>query len=637
MESLEDVDLPKALNIATTARFVDLVERELAGLILATRENAEASPAERKRPRACRATFPPLKPRYATLLQVCAARLGLKATVHGWGDARYTLVEAHPGAKLPALRCSDFRPAAELAPRLADVAKPSAPRASSALAVDAPDAENSPPAARGDAAAESAFSPPSRLDGDRKAGKRRGMRGWSDDEDRGGSEGSDDWIAKRRRASAAAGRSVRGRGFAAADESADAAASAATNGGAAGASKASGSLDQDDEDAVDCLLQMDYGRYEIDPEDTWRPQRKPYAEMGAGWEFSGAWSFDPDEQEQFEAADGKGESSSSKLDGPRGVAVWRVEHEKGGDFTVALCEGHPGEARRWLESRGGRGEEPFVLEFRLVAASKRWDFRFGRASARQAWKPLPWSNVHRSSFWVASIPGADGKQQLAAGLDEFPERRFFSARVRLKPRVLGFGPPAEDATTSAKSFYVRDVAIFGRRAVLPSPWASRDHFVELPGKGVAEAEAAISKASLANSAVAIALRSSESGGSSGSAGGSAPVTLVVCQSSSDAATLLGALPEALPIGGGLEATWPPEGLQEGGGPEAAQSRRETAREAWAKLDVDTTRELAIFEEHTQRRTRHLEGIRIARTSATRMILGNLRGAAPVPKPPDVGV
>jgi len=43
------------------------------------------------------------------------------------------------------------------------------------------------------------------------------------------------------------------------------------------------------------------------------------------------------------------------------------------------------------------------------------------------------------------------------------------------------------------------------------------------------------------------------------------------------------------------------------------------------LGTEVTRELAIFEEHTQRRTKHLEGVRIARASATRTILGNLRG------------
>lgn len=369
---------------------------------------------------------------------------------------------------------------------------------------------------------------------------------------------------------------------------------------------------------IDFELQKDYGKYTIDPEDNWSPHRKPWAELAGSWEFSGAWSFEPDEQERFERAS----ASSCKGNGQavRGVAAWRVEHDKGGNFTLALIAGPPGEARRLLEGKGARGEEPFVLEFQLDQSRQAWNFRFGRASNRQGWKLLPWSNAHRTSFWLAVLPGEDGKQHIMAGLDEFPERRFLFAKVRFRPIAIGFGPPAERLEQQSP-FYVRDVVVFGRASLLPPPWASRDHFVELPGKNAKEAKELVDRAGCAEQV----LSPLELPG---------PSALLLCRSPADAATAAAALPGAAAVQSS-EWLWPPPAG--GGSPESVRAFTESVRHCWVQLSTEVTRELAIFEEHTQRRTKHLEGVRIARTSATRTILGSLRGSAPKPKPPQAGV
>ena len=137
------------------------------------------------------------------------------------------------------------------------------------------------------------------------------MRGWSDDE---GEKEAEDWLAKRRKASAAAGRTARGRGF-------------TPGGGEVESVRATGG--NDDEGVVEYDLQKEYTRYAIDPDDTWSPQRRPYAELdGRSWEFSGAWSLEPDEGEQNEVSERRSYSDKSC-----GVAVWRVEHGKGGDHS----------------------------------------------------------------------------------------------------------------------------------------------------------------------------------------------------------------------------------------------------------------------------------------------------------------
>lgn len=107
-------------------------------------------------------------------------------------------------------------------------------------------------------------------------------------------------------------------------------------------------------------------------------------ELTAAWEFSGAWSFEPDDRERHEggAAAQRGAAPS------RGIAVWRVEHGagRGGDFAVAVLGGPPGAARPWLTGRGGGGEEPFVLEFRLCCGQTHSE---SAAVSRLRWRPPP--------------------------------------------------------------------------------------------------------------------------------------------------------------------------------------------------------------------------------------------------------
>merc|ERR1719350_1074713 len=146
------------------------------------------------------------------------------------------------------------------------------------------------------------------------------MHGWGDD-----SASDDDWISKRQKVSCAKGRTTKGRGFTASGGE------DASTGGA-------------EDDTVEHVLQKDYTRYEIDPDDTWRPHRKPWAELTGNWEFSAAWSFEPDENERREESP----ESQPRVE-PKGVLVWRVEHAKGGDFTAALAAGSAGDARSWLE------------------------------------------------------------------------------------------------------------------------------------------------------------------------------------------------------------------------------------------------------------------------------------------------
>eukprot|EP00927_Polykrikos_kofoidii_P065483 TRINITY_DN61234_c0_g1_i1.p1 TRINITY_DN61234_c0_g1~~TRINITY_DN61234_c0_g1_i1.p1 ORF type:complete len:724 (+),score=118.71 TRINITY_DN61234_c0_g1_i1:86-2257(+) len=720
MDSLEDVDLVRSLNFTSSLNFVKLVELELAGLVLAASssgcrgetscDNDEIGDLSKKgeksdaivakdasQQRCCRLRFPPLKPRYATLLHATTARFGLAAFVRGWGDERHIIVETRAGSKvhLPALQCTDFRPismtaspegassdvcgsSSVVAARLADVARPSLPhtQAKHPTAVSGCQAEESKLEASGAAsptttcdqnAVEVAPVATTRQDENRRDASRfGGMHGWSDDE-----SSADDLISKRRRAKNAVSeggcggenspdggetrRVKRGRGFNAETEA----------------------VVETVDDTVQYELQQDYTKYAIDPQDTWRPHRKPWVELGGSWAFSEAWSFEPDIDDQRVAS--RQHSDDDAL--PRGVLSWRVEHSKGGDFSVALVEcSQIWQARRWLEGNDGPGQEPFVFEFRLDVPGRRWEFRFGRTSSRRAWRPLPWSNAHRTSFWVASYPGEDGKQHVLAGIDEFPERRFFCGKLHSRPRVVGFGPPAVPLG-GVRPFFIRDVVIFGRASLLPPPFASRDHIVELTcALSRDEAEAFVRKNVDVAERVVMLLPLSRSvlGSSNNCVGGEAEamacarrVYLLLCRSAIDAVAVSDALLLVSP-GGAVPAeataavgvlclqssqwTWPPQQVvaavetrvprdpsnggdsiasREDDGPAAAKAHADTSRACWAKLDNGTALELAIFEEHLLRKTKHLEGTRIATSSAARMIIRNLKGSAPLPKPPEV--
>lgn len=260
--------------------------------------------------------------------------------------------------------------------------------------------------------------------------------------------------------------------------------------------------------------------------------------------------------------------------------------------------------------------------FFLDSENKRWEFRFGRTSRRQNWKPLPWSNSHRTSFWAATYIAEDGKQHLAAGLDEFPERRFFFAKMKLHPQIVGFGPPQENRRQ--EPFYIRDIAVFGRMSLLPMPFASRDHFVEIPAKNAVEARVAVEKCSEPARVLAY-LQLPRGGG-----------TLLVCRTSEDAKAMSESFEEGCVPLRSSQWQWPnhDETIP---GIDAAKAHLEASRACWANLQTETTRELALFDEHLQRKTRHLEGTRIARGAASRMICGNLKGDAPLPRPPAAGV
>lgn len=576
MESLEDVDLTRSLNQRGSARFVQLVEEDFAGLILAaqaSKSSGSTDNASEEDPssKLCRLSFPPLKPRYSTLLQISAARFGLKASLHGWGDERKILVDATPASSLPLVECADFFPGCSSANRLAERAVPLPTRQNYPKVIPRLD-EDTGSATREESTAV-----------------RGGMQGWGDD------ESDDDWIVKRRKASVASGKVSKGRGF-------------QKNGGEVAASCETG--------PPEYQMRNDYSKYTIDPEENWSPHKKPWVELASSWEFSGAWSFDPDDQERFEGTRDLVDAES------RGVAVWRVEHGRGGNFTVAIISGNPGHARQWLGGHKGRGDEPFILEFQLHAERNEWEFRFGRASSPREWRKLPWSSEHRSSFWLATIPGDDGKQQILAGLDEFPERRFFVAKVRMRPSAIGFGPPMGASVPGGTPFYVRDIAIFGRGSLRSPPFAQRDHFVELPSMRCEDVRKALERLDYGEK-TRCALELPDVGSGTG--------TLLVCDAAETAAQVAELFSGTAVKS--LQWTWPP--ASQSSSLEATREHAENIRQNWAKLRKDTILELAIFEEHVHRQTRHLENVRIARDSATRAILGNLRGAAPLPKPPEV--
>ena len=73
--------------------------------------------------------------------------------------------------------------------------------------------------------------------------------------------------------------------------------------------------------------------------------------------------------------------------------------------------------------------------------SRQWEFRFSRCSqsTEAKWRPLPWCLERHSVFWMACFV-AEGRNYLHLGLDDFPEKRFFSARLARLPKAVGFGP-----------------------------------------------------------------------------------------------------------------------------------------------------------------------------------------------------
>lgn len=120
---------------------------------------------------------------------------------------------------------------------------------------------------------------------------------------------------------------------------------------------------------------------------------------------------------------------------------------------------------------GSMRQEPYVLEFRILEmeqqpwpqkeylppdGSRQWEFRFSRCSQLRdaTWRPLPWSCERHSVFWMACFV-AEGKNYLHLGLENFPEKRFFSARLARFPRAVGFGP--------SKAAWIELATLFGLR------------------------------------------------------------------------------------------------------------------------------------------------------------------------------
>lgn len=635
--------MARELNFRSSRRFLALAEEDLAALVLRARRGADGS-SESSR---FLLTFPPLQPKFAQLLHALLVRFDLTFAVQGWGDERRLTAEAtRSKGLLPALRCEHFLAAAGL-PEF-----PGSLAAVAASEVEATDAAGVPEEAKRAEEEEDAFVP--EHDDREKAApatpvKRKrgrqgysggggGMRGWSSEEE------SDPEPARASKADArrapkgkeATQRVTRGRGFLSEAEQA-----------------ASAAKTQADEDLpIRCRLRGDYEHYAIDPEDTWRPHRKPYVELlSEGWEFSHAWSFEP-EHNPNRPPPPRGD--------PGGVGTWRVEHAAERYFAVALG-GQSQDMRRWLSGRSGAGEEPYVLEFRLAEEERRWDYRFARVAklSSATWRPLAWSCDRHTVFWLACFVGReDGKNYLQAGLDIFPEKRFFSARLASFPKMMGFGLPAG----APGPFFVRDVVLFGRGALRPAPFAGRDHLVEVPLTR-REAEKALRKERLSGEVLALTAETddkekenkenppgktpwrkmfsdgileppAEKPVKPEESEAPMPCCLVVCESSDRATAAAEKLKgQVIP---GLPKTWPPQDAGSNG-VEAAKQILETQEKVWQSLRSETVREVGLFKEHLARGTRHLEGTRIARSAAMRMIISGLSGAAPLPNPPRAGV
>eukprot|EP00930_Biecheleria_cincta_P049574 TRINITY_DN34776_c0_g1_i1.p1 TRINITY_DN34776_c0_g1~~TRINITY_DN34776_c0_g1_i1.p1 ORF type:complete len:677 (-),score=126.07 TRINITY_DN34776_c0_g1_i1:208-2238(-) len=676
MESLEEFDIAKELNFKSSQRFLQLAEEELAALVLRGRfEGGDPGTASKR----FALTFPPLQPRYAQLLHALLVRFDLKFTVHGWGEERRITAEtSNSQGCIPVVRCSDFLGQAgldnssmRLLARLQDSVLPSEVETADRAPSDSPAGFQPEHDDRAEMQARETPSaaPVKRKRAEKPPGGR--MRGWSSEEE--DSEGSSPGKAgpelettnSYSKVGSGPARVMRGRGFLSPTED-----SSVT---------ATGEKETDDVPAK-CRLRGDYERYVIDPEDTWRPHRKPYVELSAGWEFSHAWSFEP------ELNPNKPKPDHMEVSG---VATWRVEHERDQEFAV--CFGKQSqEMRRWLAqragSRGSEEDEPYVLEFRLLDTEKRWDFRFGRAqkTSDAKWKRLPWTNPRHTVFWVASFVGeVDDKRYLQAGLDSFPGRRFFSARLAARPKVVGFGLPKQVGRT----FFVRDIVFFGRGSLQSAPFAGRDHFVEVL-LSVGETEALLRKAGLQEGILGVLSlrggldstnasarqqkvktpwRSAFSPGCFGDTTAGAkeelqnvpsadckgdcigPCTLVVCTSPEQAQDIAASLQKQSSVEcktiKGIQRTWPPAAALETGyrdpggwsGPEAAKHSEDQEAEELRSLTAETVRELGFFKEHLERKTRHLEGTRIARSAAMRMILSGLSGPAPAPPAPIAGV
>merc|ERR1712232_615974 len=124
-----------------------------------------------------------------------------------------------------------------------------------------------------------------------------------------------------------------------------------------------------------------------------------------------------------------------------------------------------------------------------------------------------------------------------AGLDQFPSRRFFTAKLAVFiPRHIGFGL----LTYAPHTLFIRDVAIFGRSSLLGPPFACRDHFVVVRTSAEATKKVIASSGVEADVLGMFQLTESPDGENSGT-----HCTLIACSSVEQAKVIAGALSRAL--------------------------------------------------------------------------------------------
>lgn len=610
MESLEEYNLLQQLNFRSSHKFLTIVEEELAGLILRLQQVDDSG-------QRIVLQFPPLKPKYAQLLHAMLVRFELPFIVKDWGEARHLVVSATQcRGTIPALRCSDFRPCdAMAAPRLEVIAKPTE--------LLEPDEKDEAMEQSTESALQKESNGESRLDWDTKedrketSGKRpasppskrprgraRGMRGWGDSEDEEeeevpekeseaktgtnegeGAESDEGRLSSGRGAwrPSASGLRVRGRGFLSEEAQAEL--------------EKENVGEDDGKPEVKCKLQGHYQPYEVDPEDTWRPQRKPYVtlgEQGRSWEFHPCWSFEPEERPDRPPPQEPAELC--------GVAKWMVQHDEAQHYAVALGQDLH-QLRQWVERWKGPGEEPYVLDFYPEPKEKCWSFRFGRLTTLEdvKWKTIPFTNNWRSSFWLATFVGQeDRKRYVCAGFDNFPEKRFFSARLAAPPSFLGFGLQVRRVTLT-----IRDITVFARSTLLGAPFAGRDHFVQVE-MGEDKVRKVLKKARLDGILTIAPLLTHSQGAETN---GDSELCLLVCEGAEQAAAAASALGAVAKVASSAPWTWPPAGLEPGTGPEAAKAAESNVEEEQRGLATATIREMMFFKEGQRRKTSHLEAAR----------------------------
>jgi len=87
-----------------------------------------------------------------------------------------------------------------------------------------------------------------------------------------------------------------------------------------------------------------------------------------------------------------------------------------------------------VEDSIDKEEDPYVIMLDPCMSQNCWIVEFGRASKltrglSQGQRVAPWSGEHKSTIWVALMENDDGRLQIEIGVDCFPWRRLFKARL----------------------------------------------------------------------------------------------------------------------------------------------------------------------------------------------------------------